>query len=94
MHTVSLTINLTDEEFKAVGRETASFINLMQQADPRPFDWTIQDTLATMQRTAIRREAEAQRDRDTAAKEAVLLRTVAPFDPQNLEAYLLGRILQ
>ena len=64
MHTVTLVVNLTDEEYKLVARDAVHMRDFVSRFHLEGRDWSLESSLLCMLNRGIRDEAGWQKDRD------------------------------
>ena len=64
MHTVTLVVNLTDEEYKIVARDAVHMRDFVSRFHLEGRDWSLESSLLCMLTRGIRDEAGWQKDRD------------------------------
>jgi hypothetical protein len=64
MHTVTLEVHLTDEEYKIVGRDAVHMRDFVSRFHLEGRDWSLESSLLCMLSKGIREEAGWQKDRD------------------------------
>lgn len=85
-HAVTLTLDLTADEYRVVARDAAGMISHLNDKQS-PLEWGITDSLITLLKRAIREEAAAQQARDNAV--ALLRRLPDPApEPDPVPAWL------
>ncbi len=64
MHTVTLVVHLTDEEYKIVARDAVHMRDFVSRFHLEGRDWSLESSLLCMLNRGIRDEAGWQKDRD------------------------------
>ena len=64
MHTVTLVVHLTDEEYKIVARDAVHMRSFVSRFHLEGRDWSLESSLACLLSKGIQDEAGWQKDRD------------------------------